>query len=364
MATNKFVSALLKKADDGMIKFADKDSFSENQVWCPSGVPELDFNLGTLGWPVGLTEISGRSRSGKTTIAMYSMKLYQDTYEDPICIILSSENRDNKVYAKKMGVDIENVIIIKSKYVEDLFYKLQIQLNKIDDFCEANKIKTMPNIFIMWDSIGATLSRQEVEAFKENVKIVEKNIEKGTKTDLKHAVMGAFAKNANMMMKSMLTEIYERNIVMLGINHTAVDFNTGQRNSKGGEWKEYLPTLRVDLKLKEHVKLDEIEVGQITELKVVKNDFGSRKKTNIEILLGVGVVLNAEDIQYAIDKGILKQEGAKKVSFLGNKLTWTSKRTFYDNYINGNKALAILTKRITEARHKDVIASKGQDDEE
>lgn len=364
MATNKFVASLLKKANDGMIKFADKDNFSENQVWCPTGVPALDVNLGTLGWPVGLTEISGRSRSGKTTMAMHAMKWYQETYEDPVCIILSSENRDNKVYAKKMGIDIDNVIIIKSKYVEDLFYKLQIQLNELDEFCQQNKIKTMPNIFIMWDSIGATLSRQEVEAFKENVKIVQKNLEDGTKKELKHAVMGAFAKNAKMMMKAMLTEIYDRNIVMIGINHTGVDFNTGQRNSGGGEWKEYLPTLRVDLKLKEHVKIDDIEVGQITEVKIVKNDFGSRRKTEVEMLLGVGIVLNAEDIKYAIEKGILKQEGAKKVSFLGGKLVWSSKRQFYDNYINGNKALPLLTKKIMAARHKDIIASKGNEDDE
>lgn len=361
---NNIVKSLLKKADSGIISFSEKDNFNENSSWTPSGIPELDFNLGTLGYPAGLIEIAGRSRSGKTTLALEGLKNYQNTYEDAICFILSSENRDNREYAEKMGLDVENVIIIKSKYLEDLFYKFQIKLNEIDEYYEKEKIKTMPNIIVMWDSVGATLSRAEIEAFKENTKIVQENLEKGTKKELKHAQMGAFAKNAKMLMKAMLGQLYDRNITMIAINHTATDFQTGNRQSVGGEWKEYLPTLRLEVKLKEHIKLDDVEVGQITEVKVVKNDFGSRKKTMVEILLGVGIVLNEEDIEYAVQKGILKKEGAKKVSFMNGKLTWSTKRQFYDNYYTGNKFLPLLHKKITQLRHKDVLDSKSNNNEE
>lgn len=363
--SNKIISKLVSKLDNsGISVFSEKKTFDTNAVWCPTQCPELDFNLGTFGWPVGFIEIAGVSRSGKTTMGLEGMKNFQKKYPDCVCFILSSERRDNKEYAKKIGVDVNSVIIISSKFLEDLFYKFQIQLNKIKDIWREEKMQGKPKIYVMWDSIGGTLSRAEVETFQENTKIVEKNIEKGTDTKLNHAQMGAFAKNAKMMVKAIIGQIYEMEMVFVALNHTGVDFQTGQRKSTGGEWKDYMPNLRLQVSLKEHIKIDDEEVGQITKVKVVKNDFGSRRVTEIEILLGYGVVLSDGDIQYAIKKGILKQEGAKKVSYMNGKLSWSTKRQFYQLYMDNNKLLKVLQQQITKARHNDVIKSKEVDDDE
>lgn len=356
---SKLIDKLVKKFNgDGAIKFSDKDIFKEQSVWVHTGSPELDFNLGILGFPVGITEIAGKSRSGKTTLALMGMKNFQRDYEDGVCIILSSENRDNKEYAQQIGINTDNVLIIKSKFVEDLFYKLQLQIDYIAELWVSEKLEGRPKIFVMWDSVGATLSRSEQEAFKENVKNTEKTMEKGTKGETKHSQPGAFAKQAKMCAKNMLGQIYDKDIIFLAINHTMANIGGNGRKSGGGEWLEYLPTIRLETTLIEHIKIDEIEVAQLTKVKVVKNDFGSRKATIVEILLGYGYVLTEEDIDFAIKKGILVQDGKTKISFMKGKLAWSSKRTFYKLYEEKHKLLPILYKKIKDARHSLVLESK------
>jgi RecA/RadA recombinase len=62
------VDKLVKRFNsEDVVKFTDKDNFKDNKSWVPTGSPELDYNLGILGFPTGMIEIAGLSRSGKTT---------------------------------------------------------------------------------------------------------------------------------------------------------------------------------------------------------------------------------------------------------------------------------------------------------
>jgi hypothetical protein len=130
------------------------------------------------------------------------------------------------------------------------------------------------------------------------------------------------------------------------------------RKSTGGEWVELMPTIRLSMKLKQHEKIDDVEVSQISEVKVVKNDFGSRKKTDIRILLGYGIILSQEDIDYALEMGILKKEGAKKVSFMNGKLCWSTLREFFKLYQEHNKLLNVLHNKIKKSMQSDLVALK------
>jgi len=340
------------------ISFGEKKSFTEDDFWVHTNSPILDYNLGVLGYPVGITEISGMSKSGKTTMALAGMKHFQKNNPDGLCIILSSENRDNKLYAEEMGIDTDDVLLVKTKFVEDMFLRLQIILNDFQEFCEKEGIGK-PKIFIMWDSLGATLSRAEAETFQANAEIARKNAEKGTDTKYKHAKMGSFASSAKQSVKAILAQIYEKDIVFIVLNHRyeKIGSTVGGTKSTGGRWIEFLPTLRLELVRIGWIKVDDEEVGQTTLVKVEKNDFGSRRRTEIEILLGKGLVLTDEDIDYAIDKGIIKPE--KKTIRTFGKLRWSSKRTFYDLYQNHPKMMDVLHKKIANERHKDVLEEKG-----
>lgn len=345
-----------------VIKFSDKDGFKDIKSWAHTGSPTLDYNLRTFGLPTGIIEIAGKSRSGKTTLGLMAMKYFlQENPEDGIAIILSSENRDNKDYALQLGLPVNRIIIVKVKYVEAMFMQVKKLIMDTDEVMKELKMK--PKFFFLWDSLGATLSKSELDTMEENTKRMERELQKGVEVDdmeLKNEKMMAFAKEAKKFVKSIMSEMYTHTIHFVMLNHQYEQSTMGitTRKSTGGEWVALMPCLRLSMNLKTHEKIDDEEVAQITEVKVIKNDFGSRKKTEIRILLGYGIILSQSDIDYALEAGILSKEGAKKISFMNGKLTWSSPRELFNHYYQHNKFLKVLHGKIRRAMQNDLTELK------
>lgn len=360
------IDKLVKRFDnENIIKFSDKDAFAEMKSWAHTGSPELDYNLGTFGFPTGITEIAGVSRGGKTTLALEALKNFQrENGDNAVCVILSSENRDNKDYAKRIGVDVDNVLIVKITFVEEMFLLVKQIIDATIEEYKVNKIKDKPKFMFIWDSLGATLSMNEKSTMEENNALLEKKMQKGeTLSEMKHEKIGAFAKEAKKFAKYILSETYDKIMHFIILNHT-YDTITGMgistKKSTGGEWVQYLPTIRLQVSLKGMEKIDDEEVAQITLVKVIKNDFGSRKKTEIRILLGEGVILSQNDIDYALEVGILKKEGARKISFMNGKLSWSTPREFFELYRQRNKFLPVLHTKIKKSMQKDLLDLKAR----
>lgn len=360
---NKIINKIVDRFNsEDVITFAKKDGFKEVKSWAHTGSPSLDYNLRTFGLPTGIIEIAGKSRSGKTTLGLMAMKYFlKENPDDGIAVILSSENRDNKDYALQLGLPIDNIIIIKIKYVEAMFMQIKKLIMDTDEIAKEEKIK--PKFFFMWDSLGATLSKSELDTMEENTKRMTQQLQKGNEVEdieLKNEKMMAFAKEAKKFAKSIMSEMYSHVIHFVMLNHQYEQSTMGitTRKSTGGEWVELLPCLRLSMKLKQHEKIDDIEVAQITEVKVIKNDYGSRQKTDIRILLGYGIILSQEDIDYALEMGILKKEGTKKYSFLNGKLSWSSPREFFKLYYEHNKLLKVLHSKIKKSLQEDLISLK------
>jgi RecA/RadA recombinase len=346
---------------DDVIKFSDKDSFKDMKSWVFSGSPELEYNLGTLGLPTGIVEISGVSRSGKTTLALVSMSNFLRQNENGMAIILSSENRDNKEYAVRLGVDPDRVMILKIHYVEEMFMKVKKIIADVVQIFKDDKLGE-PKFFFMWDSLGATLSKAELDTMEENTSMMEKKLEKGEDIEkLKHEKIGAFAKSAKMFAKFITAEMYDKIVHFVILNHvydTIGGLGMSTKKSGGGTWIEFFPCIRLRMSVVGHERIDDEEVAQYSEIKVVKNDFGSRRKTKTEILLGVGFVLSEPDILFAVEQGIIKKEGVKKFTFNNGKVTWNSKRTFYELYKTSSKMMLLLNQKVMKARHSKVIEEK------
>ena len=362
------IDKLVKKFDnENIIKFSEKDSFSSMKSWVHTGSPTLDFNLGTFGLPTGIIEIAGASRGGKTTMALQAMANFQrDNGDDAVCVILSSENRDNKDYARRIGVKVENVLIVKVTFVEEMFMLVKQIIDEVNN--EYDSVKRKPKFFFMWDSLGATLSLNERDTLEENTAMLEKKMSKGeTLDELKHEKIGVFAKEAKKFTKFVLSLMYNNIIHFVILNHT-YDTITGMgvstKKSTGGTFIEYLPTMRLQVSVKGMERIGEEEVAQISKVKVVKNDFGSRKVTEIRILLGEGVILSQDDIDYALERGILKLEGKKKLSFLNGKLSWSSPREFFNLYHERNKLLKVLHTKIRKSMQQDLLDIKAKYNEE
>ena len=214
------IDQLVKKFDSpDAIKFSEKDIFKENQSWVITGSPELELNLGVLGFPQGIIEISGKSRSGKTTLGLAGMSNFLKKEELGIAVILSSENRDNKAYALQMGIDPSRVIILKLRYVEDMFMKVKKMIDDTKEIFKENKLKD-PKFFFLWDSLGATLAKAEIDTMEENTKTMVKKMEKGEDMEkMKHEKLGAFAKPAKMFAKFLIGEMYDTVIHFIILNH-------------------------------------------------------------------------------------------------------------------------------------------------
>lgn len=341
-----------------VIAFSDKNGFKEINSWAHSGSPHLDYNMGTFGMPTGIIEIAGPSKSGKTTLGLVGMKNFLDLNKDSgVAVILSSENRDNRDYAIKLGIDLDRVMIVKIRYVEKMFLMVKSIINDAVEILAEDKIT--PKFYFLWDSLGATLSKSELDTMEENMTTMEKKLEKGDDIDkLKHEKIGAFAKPAKMFAKFLLGEMYDKDIHFIMLNHVYDKIGGIGKKSTGGEWVELFPTIRLRTYVFGHETLDDEKVAQYSKVSVEKNDFGSRRDTVIEILLGFGIVLSKEDIAFGVEQDIIKKESATKYSALGGKMDWKSKRTFYEHYYNRNPALKILHKQITKARHAQVIADK------
>lgn len=360
------IDKLVKRFDnDNIIKFSDKDAFADMKSWAHTGSPELDFNLGTFGFPQGIVEIAGASRGGKTTIALEAMKNFQRENRDTaVCVILSSENRDNKDYARRIGIDVDNVLIVKITFVEEMFLLVKQIIDATFEEFNTAKIKEQPKFMFVWDSLGATLSLSERNAMEENNALLSKKLAGGELlSELKNEKIGAFAKEAKKFAKYILSETYDKIIHFIILNHT-YDTITGMgistKKSTGGEWVQYLPVMRLQIAAKGMEKIDDEEVAQISVVKVIKNDFGSRKKTEIRILLGEGIILSQSEINYALETGILKKEGARKITFMNGKLSWSTPREFFQLYRNKNKFLPVLHSKIRKAMQKDLLEIKAK----
>lgn len=347
---------------EDVIKFSDKDGFASVKSWAHTGSPLLDYNMRTFGLPTGIIEIAGKSQSGKTTLGLMAMKHFlKENPETGVAVILSSENRDNKDYALQLGIPVDRVIIVKIKYVEAMFLQVKKLIKDTNEiFAEA---KLTPKFFFMWDSIGATLSKSELETMQENNERLDKALEKGTAVEdfeLKNEKMMAFAKEAKKFCKSIMGEMYTNVIHFVMLNHQYEQTTMGitKRKSTGGEWVELMPTIRLSMSLKQSEKIDDAVVSQISEVKVVKNDFGVRESTCVRILLGYGIILSPDEIDYALENGILTKEGVKKISFMNGKLSWSNPRELFNLYYQHHPLLVVLEKKIRKALQDDLIVMK------
>lgn len=343
---------------DDVITFKKKDGFAEVKSWAHTGSPELNWNLRTYGLPTGIIEIAGRSRSGKTTEGLEAMKYFLDENpETGLACILSSENRDNKDYAIQLGIDPSRVVIIKIHYVEQMFVRVSKFVKDAHALFEEAGIKEKPKFFFLWDSLGATLSKAEYDALRANVENMDKAAAKGEELEkLQEPKMMAFAKSAKKFAKGLVGLCYTNVIHFVILNHQYEQNVMGvtSRKSTGGEWVELMPTLRLQMRVTEMKKIDDVEVAQISEVKVIKNDFGSRQKTYIRILLGYGIILSEEDIDYAVERGIIQKPSKTVYTALNGKLRWKSDRELYQLYYDQNPLLDTLGKVITASRHRDL----------
>lgn len=350
MAKDIIGEIMSRIGNEKAFKFSDLDLFSEQKFWVSTGSPFLDYSLNTHGYPKGIIEVRGASQSGKTTFALEALKACLKIYKErAICVILSSERRDNRSLASAMGLDLDRVLIVPTATIEDVFNNVARVVEHTNEMVKDGRIVGKPRFFFVWDSLGNTVSSQERDAMKIRAEAKKAGDEE------KHAAMGSAARAISFGLRGLVGLSDGNEITFFIINRAYSNIGSVGKTSYGGQAVEYYPNMRLELARIQAVKAGEVEVGQLTQVKVIKSDFGlPKQKFVIEIGYGLGMVLTKDDIDFAIKKKILEKFGANGAKF-GSKLSWKFKKDFYALYEEQNPLLKVLHSKILKERHKDVL---------
>ena len=248
-----------------------------------SGSIGLDLALGVGGVPRGrIIEIYGPESSGKTTI---SLQIAAEAQKNGGQVaMIDAEHALDPVYAKALGVDIENLIISQPDNGEMAL-----------EIAEA-LIKSSAIDVIIVDSVAALVPRAEIDG------------------EMGDSHVGLHARLMSQGMRKLVGLIKKVNCTVIFINQlrekVGVMFGNPETTT-GGRALKFYSSVRLEVRRVESIKIKEDLVGNRTKVKVIKNKVAAPfKETIFDIMYGKGIDKVGEIIDIGVEKGIVSKSGA------------------------------------------------------
>ena len=305
------------------------ENSSMNVSAVSTGSLSLDFALGVGGIPRGrITEIYGPESSGKTTIALHVIAEVQKQGGE--AAFIDAEHALDPVYARKLGVDINNLLVSQPDCGEQALEIAETLVNSgaID--------------IIVIDSVAALVPRPEIEG------------------DMGASHVGVQARLMSQAMRKLSGAIAKSNCIVIFTNQLREKVGVMYGNPEvttGGKALKFYASVRIDVRRVESLKNGSEVYGSHTRCKVVKNKVAPPFKTaEFDILYGSGISKSSEIIDMAIQLEIIDKSGAW-FYFDGERLGQGKDNV--RKLIESDKELA--EKLETLVREK--VAAMGSDDE-
>ncbi len=243
----------------------------------------LDIALGVGGLPKGrVVEIFGPESSGKTTLALHTIAEAQK--KDGICAFIDAEHALDPVYAKKLGVNLENLLISQPDTGEQA-------LEIADTLVRSGAID-----ILVVDSVAALVPRSEIEG------------------EMGEMQPGLQARLMSQALRKLTGSISKSNCMVIFINQIRMKIGVmygSPETTTGGNALKFYASVRLDIRRIGSIKEREEVVGNTTRVKVVKNKVAPPfKQVEFDIMYGEGVSKMGELVDLGVKAGLVEKSGA------------------------------------------------------
>ena len=300
----------------------------------PTGALSLDIALGIGGVPRGrIIEVFGPESSGKTTLALHIVAEAQKMGGE--AAFIDAEHALDPVYAKKLGVDIDNLIVSQPDTGEQA-------LEITESLVRSGALDV-----IVVDSVAALVPKAEIDG------------------DMGDSHMGLQARLMSQALRKLAGAINKSKTVLIFINQLREKIGImfgNPETTTGGRALKFYASVRMDIRKIENIKQDGEVKGNRVRVKVIKNKVAPPfREAEFDIVYGQGISKEGNILDMAVNLDIIEKSGSW-FSYDGNRIG--QGRENVKRYLEENPdIMAEVEKKVRDTFEKDFEKSLGDEEE-